>query len=236
MRIVFIAEKPDIAAAMAGYIWDNHPRKLQTHYIGKSSFGDETIVTWAYGHILMQAMPEKYGEQFKKFDTYPIIPNKWINDLQRKDYLEQIFNSFIKSLESLDGNKDKENSKIKINIDKKILQDTINDLKNNPDACKIGGGNEVDGIIHMPYSDPGKQLSEFMKYFYEIQLGDTNYVENMKLTQNKDVSTLNFDEICTELTAIIRAERFVSGAWYSAVESGRLLELLERLNDLVDNV
>ena len=80
MTTVFIAEKPDIAAAMAGYIWDNHPRKLQTHYIGKSSFGDETIVTWAYGHILMQAMPEKYGEQFKKFDTYPIIPNKWIKE------------------------------------------------------------------------------------------------------------------------------------------------------------
>lgn len=166
---------------------------------------------------------------------YNAIPNKWINDLQRKDYLEQIFNSFIKSLESLDVNNEKGNSKMKINIDKKILQDTINDLKNNPDACKIGGGNEVNGIIHMLYSDPGEQLSKFMKYFYEIQLGDTNYIENMKLTQNKDISILSFDEVRTELTAIIRAERFCSGAWHSAVESGRLLELLERLNDLVDN-
>ena len=124
---------------------------------------------------------------------------------------------------------------MKINIDKKILQDTINDLKNNPDACKIGGGNEVNGIIYMPYSNPGEQVSKFMKYFYEIQLGDINYIENMKLTQNKDVSILSFDEVRTELTAIIRAERFCSGAWHSAAESGRLLKLLERLKELVNN-
>ena len=82
MMTVFIAEKPDIAAAMAEYIWEDPKKahKLQTHYIGKSSFGDETVVTWAYGHILMQAMPEKYGKQYKSFDAYPVIPEKWIKE------------------------------------------------------------------------------------------------------------------------------------------------------------
>lgn len=40
----------------------------------------------------------------------------------------------------------------------------------------------------------------------------------MKLTQNKDVSILSFDDVRTELTAIIRAERFCSRVWNSAVK------------------
>ena len=80
MRIVYIAEKPDIAASMAEYLWKDSAKryKLSTHYIdADSSSGNETVVTWAYGHILMQAMPEEYGDRFKDFSSYPVIPEEW---------------------------------------------------------------------------------------------------------------------------------------------------------------
>ena len=63
----------------------------------------------------------------------------------------------------------------------KILQETIDDLKNNPKACElIGGETSKDGTFSIPSSNPSKQLSEFMKYIYDNDLTDKNYLENNK--------------------------------------------------------
>ncbi len=70
---LFIAEKPSLARAIA----DALPGKSikQKGYI---TVGD-TIVTWCIGHLLEQAPPDAYGEQYKRWtrDTLPIVPTQW---------------------------------------------------------------------------------------------------------------------------------------------------------------
>ena len=69
---VFIAEKPsqgrDIAAVLGC-------RNRQDGYLE----GNNTIVTWGFGHLLQPADPEKYDPKYKKWnlDDLPIIPITW---------------------------------------------------------------------------------------------------------------------------------------------------------------
>ena len=71
--IVYIAEKPDIATAMAAYLWSDYSSYKHKHCYQKG----DVIVTWAYGHIMMTAMPEAYGKEYADFSTYPVIPSTW---------------------------------------------------------------------------------------------------------------------------------------------------------------
>ena len=54
------------------------------------------------------------------------------------------------------------------NLDIQLLQDTIDDLKNNPNACTtIWGMTSTDGTFTIPESNPGEKLSRFIQYFFE---------------------------------------------------------------------
>ena len=70
---VYIAEKPDIATAMAAYLWSDYSSYKHKHCYQKG----DVIVTWAYGHIMMTAMPEAYSKEYADFSKYPIIPSTW---------------------------------------------------------------------------------------------------------------------------------------------------------------
>ena len=70
---VYIAEKPDIATAIASYLWTDYAACRSKHCYQK----DDVIVTWAFGHILMTAMPEAYGKEYADFKKYPIFPTEW---------------------------------------------------------------------------------------------------------------------------------------------------------------
>ena len=70
---VYIAEKPDIASAIASYLWRDYSSHRGKHSYQK----DDIVVTWAYGHIMMAAMPEAYGKDYADFSKYPIIPETW---------------------------------------------------------------------------------------------------------------------------------------------------------------
>ena len=74
MKTLYIAEKPDIAASMAAFLWPSEYQRLKDKHCYKKG---DTTVTWAYGHIMMQCMPEAYGEQYKDFKVYPVIPQEW---------------------------------------------------------------------------------------------------------------------------------------------------------------
>lgn len=40
----------------------------------------DTAITWVFGHILMQAAPDAYGEEFSDFgniEALPVIPDIW---------------------------------------------------------------------------------------------------------------------------------------------------------------
>ena len=74
MTRVFIAEKPSLAGAIAGHLWGKDASRYKTaHYY---EHGND-IVTWSFGHILAQAMPKEYGEEFASFSEYPVLPETW---------------------------------------------------------------------------------------------------------------------------------------------------------------
>lgn len=113
-----------------------------------------------------------------------------------------------------------------------VIADTIYDLKNNSNACTLSGGETEDGKIIIPESILGEKLRNFVRYFYDSDLLDKEYMENEKNIKDKNVDELGYKEIGTMLTAIIRGDRFCSGLIYSKVKDGTLLKLLERLKDI----
>lgn len=72
MRL-YIAEKPDIAKAIAEHLGGSW-KKEKTQF----TKGNETI-SWCYGHILGMAMPEDYKDEWSdwKIEHYPILPETW---------------------------------------------------------------------------------------------------------------------------------------------------------------
>lgn len=119
-----------------------------------------------------------------------------------------------------------------INFDK-IIEDTIYDLKNNPEACTLYDGMHTENRkTVIQESNLGEKLKTFIRYFGTSDLLDKEYMENEKLIREKDINNLTYKEIGTILTAIIRGDRFCSGLIYSKVKDGTLLRLLERLKDI----
>jgi DNA topoisomerase-3 len=71
---LYIAEKPSLGRAIAAAL--PKPHKSQQGYI---ELGNGDIVSWCIGHILEQADPEVYNDDFKKWrmEHLPIIPEQW---------------------------------------------------------------------------------------------------------------------------------------------------------------
>ncbi|MCQ8879119.1 DNA topoisomerase III [Pseudoalteromonas shioyasakiensis] len=71
---LYIAEKPSLGRAIADAL--PKPHKKHDGYIEVAN-GD--CVSWCIGHLLEQAEPDDYNEQYKKwrFDDLPIIPEQW---------------------------------------------------------------------------------------------------------------------------------------------------------------
>lgn len=99
MRL-FIAEKPSMAMDIARALGRSERRN------GYFEVGND-CVTFAVGHLLGQANPEEYGEQYAKerpwsFDTLPIVPTTWkmIVYPKTKDQLT-IIGTLLKSADSV---------------------------------------------------------------------------------------------------------------------------------------
>jgi DNA topoisomerase III len=106
-KTLVIAEKPsvarDIAAALPGSF--KQPPKDKTHLVG-----DDYVVTWAVGHLVGLAEPDKYDPKLKKWryadlpiipDVFKLVPNderaekqlKAIHRLMASDEIDQIVNA-----------------------------------------------------------------------------------------------------------------------------------------------
>ncbi len=72
MKRLFIAEKPSLGRAIATGLGNGKKGD------GFISCGND-VVTWCFGHILEQAMPEEYDEKFKiwRIEDLPIVPSTW---------------------------------------------------------------------------------------------------------------------------------------------------------------
>ena len=79
--MLFIAEKPSMARTIADAIGKI---KNSDGYI---ECKNNTIVTWCFGHLLKQAMPDEYlpdtpvnpktGKKMWRMDDLPVVPDKW---------------------------------------------------------------------------------------------------------------------------------------------------------------
>lgn len=147
---------------------------------------------------------------------YESIPNEWIECLQKKEYLNEMVESFIIYL------KEKSREKGEKSMDLKLLEETIKDLETNKDACILHEKEGYGTII-------GEQLDRFIKYLNEQNLMDKDYV---KKDIKKEISEMNVEEILTTITKIIRSERFVSGEIYFNFKNQTLLNLIKRLYEL----
>ena len=70
-KTLVLAEKPSVAREIA--------RVMGAHKKGNGCLeGEKYIVTWALGHLVTLADPEKYGDEYKKwsFETLPMLPDK----------------------------------------------------------------------------------------------------------------------------------------------------------------
>ena len=108
-----------------------------------------------------------------------------------------------------------------INI--QIIDDTIKDLENNSNACKL---------VYIE-SSLSEQLLKLIKYFYDEDLVDEDYISNYEFIKNKKIEELTLQECLTYFTYIIRSDRFSSGYIYKVVSEGILLKLLERLRSIL---
>lgn len=78
---LFLCEKPDQAKAVAQGLGALSGRKDGFYQKGN------TAVTWCFGHMLTQAMPAAYGEQFVDFGNIaalPILPSQWQMEVPKK--------------------------------------------------------------------------------------------------------------------------------------------------------
>ena len=80
---LFLCEKPsqanDIGRVLFGGIRQENRKQ---GYLQKG----DLAISWAVGHILTDATPEKYGKQYEqwKLETLPLIPQKWIKEIPEK--------------------------------------------------------------------------------------------------------------------------------------------------------
>ena len=152
---------------------------------------------------------------------YDNIPNKWINDLQSKENILNLIEKFREKI----GNNTKDN---KYNFDLNLLDETINDLKNNPNSCILTEGDFPNQSVAGPI------LNKFITYLYQTEKLDYEYARKNPI--EKEVYEMTYDEIITSLTASIRGDRFCYGGLERDVKSGLILNLLIRLRELIINV
>jgi DNA topoisomerase-3 len=77
MMRLFIAEKPSLARAIASNLGSPVKKSSSDGYIEVQ--GGNDVVTWCYGHLLENLMPEEYDKKWASWDinTLPITIRQW---------------------------------------------------------------------------------------------------------------------------------------------------------------
>lgn len=102
-------------------------------------------------------------------------------------------------------------------IDVKVLDDCIKYLEKTHD------------IECNPYPDYSKEIYDALN----ILDTDVDYISNISKIENKDIESMNIDDIRTMLTFIARGERFCDGHIAEFVCNGILFKLMVRLKELI---
>ncbi len=80
---VYICEKPSQAKDLAGVLGIKQRTDGYFHDSNHSR-----VVTWAFGHLLEQFMPDDYDEKYKSWtlDTLPITPETWKSNVRKSSF------------------------------------------------------------------------------------------------------------------------------------------------------
>lgn len=109
-------------------------------------------------------------------------------------------------------------------IDENILQKIENEFNLIEEQAK-------NGILITYFSCPN-EIDLWVHRFYELELEDTNYIDNYKFIENKNIKDLTLDEVLTKLTFFIRQDRFCTGLIASQIKNGIIEKLITQLNQL----
>jgi len=86
---------------------------------------------------------------------------------------------------------------------------------------------------HIPFVNYHKTVSDFLQDFYDSELLDKDYVENMNKFNNiidtKKISSKL--DIATMLTHIVRKDRFVEGYLLKNIVNGTIYRILVKTSD-----
>ena len=80
---LFLCEKHSQAQDIGSVLFGGNLKNYRHNgYLQK----ENTVISWAVGHILTDAFPEKYGKEYEEWrlETLPIIPQKWIKEVPEK--------------------------------------------------------------------------------------------------------------------------------------------------------
>ncbi len=99
----------------------------------------------------------------------------------------------------------------------------------------VGGKNNEEGIIQMPYCVASPVVSKFLEIVYGLPIiisfnwGTWEEGHQMASDESFDFDTVELPVKCKLITAIVRNDRFCEGALVSAFESGLILRLLKSI-------
>ena len=156
------------------------------------------------------------------------IPEKWLNQIFRIDYIKELCEAFYFSLCKSSAERLYSYIPYFENID----PDTAYQWK--------GGVKRDDGAISVPYPDYDETLPQFIHDVYKSGLMDYNYrdtIERKTNGQSKDkrelIDSADLEFVFAILTYFVRGERFCDGLWEAAVRDGVFLAILRRLSVLL---
>jgi len=110
-------------------------------------------------------------------------------------------------------------------------------------ACQwVDSEKNDDGAVQFRYPMYEKAFDDFVHAFYESDLAVPNYSEALERRfpdwQTADwkvaIQSADFELVMAMLTKCIRVERFCEGAWDSYIRKGLFLDLLLRLEALLE--
>jgi len=152
------------------------------------------------------------------------IPQDWIAQISRRDYIEKLSNNLYLTL-------------MKGSIDKLTLFIPYFENASKEDVCSWSGGEKLaDKHYSMPYPVYDQTLKDFIQAVYKSNLLCHNYLEIIEQNcpygakgMNESIEHADLELTLAILTGYIRQERFCDGLWQSAVEDKTFLNLLKRL-------
>lgn len=159
---------------------------------------------------------------------YESIPQNWINEIVRKEYVEGLCNQLYLSLTQKC-------------IEKLSYFIPYFEAATEESVCHWGGGEKQgENYYTMSYPIYDDTLEEFIQEFYKTNLMSYDYLNVIESRGLKDTNKINnaIDDADMELlkailTGYVRQERFCDGIWVDAVRDKVFLKILKRFCELL---